>query len=117
MQQLTTWDGDSQKFKILASGSNWKLVMKLNNNKCIGPRLGMTTSGTWMEVQDCNGGNAQAWTVMPDVQTGAFTFKNVAAGRCLDVTGASTAEGARMQIWDCVTALPSQKFKIQAYGL
>ena len=23
-----------------------------------------------MEVQDCNGGNAQAWTVMPDVQTG-----------------------------------------------
>ena len=115
VQQFTTWDGDSQKFKILASGSNWKLVMKLNSNKCVGPRLNQTTAGTWLEVQDCNGSNTQAWTVTPDVQTGAFKFKNVAANRCLDVTGASTAEAARMQLYDCIASLPSQKFKIQAY--
>ncbi|NJP96992.1 PHB depolymerase family esterase [Nonomuraea sp. FMUSA5-5] len=33
--------------------------------------------------------------------TGASTIKNVASGRCLDVAGASQANGAQAQIWDC----------------
>jgi poly(hydroxyalkanoate) depolymerase family esterase len=31
----------------------------------------------------------------------AGTIKNVASGRCLDVAGASQANGAQTQIWDC----------------
>ncbi|SPL91880.1 Endo-1,4-beta-xylanase A precursor [[Actinomadura] parvosata subsp. kistnae] len=33
--------------------------------------------------------------------TGASAIKNVASGRCLDVAGASQANGAQAQIWDC----------------
>ena len=114
VQQYATFDGESQKLSILASGSNWKLAMKANSNKCITPRANGTANGTQLEIQDCVGTGAQAWTVTPDVQTGSFIFRNVASGRCLDVAGGSPADWARMDLWDC-QAGSNQKFKVQAY--
>jgi len=87
--------------------------MKTNNAKCVGPVANGTVNGTLLEVQDCNGGNNQAWTVTADTATGAFTYKNVASGRCLDVVGGSTADGTRMEIWSC-NGGSNQKFKIQS---
>jgi hypothetical protein len=102
VQQYTSWDGDPQKFNILASGSNWKITMGINNAKCIGPVGNGTGNGTQMEVQDCVAGSAnQAWSATSDGTTGSTIFKNVASGRCLDVTGNTSANGARMQLWDC----------------
>ena len=40
VDQYATFDGDAQKFNILASGSNWKIVLKANNAKCVGPVAG-----------------------------------------------------------------------------
>jgi hypothetical protein len=114
VQQYSSWEGDPQKFNILSSGSNWKIAMKLNNAKCVGPASNGTGNGTLMEVQDCNGGNNQAWTVTANAGNGAFTFKNVASGRCLDVNGVSTADGARIQLWDC-SGQTNQQYKIQSY--
>jgi len=114
VQQYSSWDGDPQKFNLLASAGNWKIAMKANNNKCLDVVGGGTANGTQVEIQDCDGTTAQAWTITPDVQTGAFKFKHVASGRCLDVTGWSTADGARMEIYDC-TGGANQKFKVQAY--
>ena len=34
---VRSWDGDPQKFNILSSGSNWKIAMTANNNKCLNP--------------------------------------------------------------------------------
>ena len=114
MQQYSSWDGDPQKFKILASGSNWKIAMKANSNKCLDVQNGGTANGTVMEIQDCDGSIDQAFTVTTDAQTGAFQFKNVKSGRCLDVTGWSGADGARMEIYDCNNGA-NQRFKVQAY--
>jgi hypothetical protein len=114
VMQYASWDGDSQKFNILAAGSNWKIAMKANNSKCLDVVGGGTSNGTPVEIQDCDGTVDQAWTITPDVQTGAFRFKHAKSGRCLDVPAASTADGARLQIYDCFSS-NSQKFKIQAY--
>jgi ricin-type beta-trefoil lectin protein/GLTT repeat-containing protein len=114
VQQYASWEGDPQKFNILASGSNWKITMKANNAKCVGPVSNGTGNGTMMEIQDCNGGSGQAWSVTANASNGAFTFKNVASGRCLDVTGKSTADGARMEIYDC-NGQTNQQFKVQSY--
>ena len=88
--------------------------MKANTSKCLNVKGGGTANGTQVEIKGCDGSTNQAWTVTPDVQTGAFKMKHVKSGRCLDVPGGSGADGARMQIYDCVTA-NSQKFKVQAY--
>jgi hypothetical protein len=112
--QYASGDGDPQKFNILASGSDWKIAMKTNNNKCLSVVGGGTTNGTQVEIRDCNGTADQAWAITPDVQTGAFRFKHVKSSRCLDVPGGSGADGARIDIYDCLGS-NSQKFKIQAY--
>ena len=114
VQQYASWDGDPQKFNILSSGSNWKIAMTANNNKCLNPIGSSTANGTQIEIRDCDGSSAQAWSVTADANTGAFTFKNVKSGRCLDVTGKSQSDGARMEIWDC-SGGSNQKFAVQAY--
>ena len=86
--------------------------MKTNTNKCIGPAGNGTGNGTAMEIQDCNGGNGQAWTAtLVSGTTDTFNFKNKASNRCMDVSGASGADGARMQLWDC-TGGNNQKFAV-----
>jgi hypothetical protein len=112
VQQWTNNTGPAQKFKVLASGSNWKIAMTVNTNKCIGLAYNGTANGSAAEIQDCNGSNNQAWTAtLVSGTTDTFTFKNVAANRCLDVQGLSTADGARLQIYDCVGG-NSQKFAV-----
>jgi hypothetical protein len=88
--------------------------MTINTNKCIGVVGNGTANSTMAEIQDCNGGAAQAWNVtLVSGTTDTFTFKNAAANRCLDVQGNSTADGTRLQIYDC-TGGNNQKFAAQA---
>ena len=111
VQQWQSHSGDGQQFFLLASGSNWKIAMKANQNKCLGPAGNGTGNGTMMEVQDCNGSNNQAFIVTVP-STGVYTFKNVAANRCVDVVGPSTANGTRIHLWDCNNQ-NNQKFAAQ----
>ena len=117
VQQYSSWETAGQKFNVLASGSNWKIAMSGNTAKCVGPRGNGTVNSTVMEIQDCNGTTAQAWTVTADEKmSGSFQFKNVASGRCLDVSGASTSNTALMQLYDCKSYYTAnQRFKVQAY--
>jgi hypothetical protein len=99
VQQYNTITGGSgQKFTLKASGSNWAIAMGVNVNKCIAPTG--TGNGAWVQVQDCNNSNSQAWTAGV-MATGVYKFTNVASGRCLAVSGNSTAAGAGMMIYDC----------------
>ncbi|MEV4709815.1 endo-1,4-beta-xylanase [Micromonospora sp. NPDC049374] len=57
---------------------------------------------------DCAGNKKPAYTAVLDTLNGGSTpnptgnrFRNDASGRCLDVNGASSANGAQMIIWDC----------------
>ena len=112
VQQWGTNTNTAQKFAILASGSNWKIAMTINTNKCVGLAYNGTGNSTVAEIQDCNGGNNQAWTVtLVSGTTDTFNFKNVAANRCLDVQGVSGADGARLQIYDC-NGGNNQKFAV-----
>ena len=107
VQQYDGYGGDPQKLVLKDSGKgNVKLTMKANNNKCVGPKGGTPAHGVKLEVQDCNGGNAQAWiTGETSAGSGVFMLKNVAApGLCVDVTGASSANGAAMQVANCTGA-------------
>ncbi|MGW3594939.1 ricin-type beta-trefoil lectin domain protein, partial [Streptomyces sp. NPDC005167] len=47
-----------------------------------------------VQLYDCNGSAAQRWTVAADGSIQAL-------GSCLDVTSASTANGAKVQLYTC----------------
>jgi hypothetical protein len=113
VQQFSPTNTDNQRFTIQKNGSNWKIAMKANTNKCIGPAGNGTANTTRIEIQDCNGGPAQDWNITADANTGAFQLKNVASNRCLDVSGASTADGAPMQLYDC-QGQGNQRFKLSS---
>jgi hypothetical protein len=104
VQQYDSWGGDPQKLVLKDAGKgNVKLTMKANNNKCVGPKGHAKAPGTKLEVQDCNGGDDQAFiTGETAAGSGVFMLKLVGApGLCVDVTGASTANGAAMQLMNC----------------
>ncbi|MDZ5447651.1 chitosanase [Micromonospora sp. 4G57] len=63
--------------------------------KCVDVAGANPANGTPVQLWDCNGTAAQAWTV------GNADDSVRALGKCLDVTAASTADGARVQLYDC----------------
>jgi glucosylceramidase len=111
IQQYAANNADAQKFTIQKQNANWKIALKANTNKCFGPQGKNKANATRIEVQDCDSSPEQEWNITADANTGAFQIKNIAAARCLDVSGASTADGAPMQIYDC-TGANNQKFKL-----
>ncbi len=99
VRQLGRPPGQKLVLKDAGKG-NVKLTMKANTNKCLGPRATRKTAGTKLEVQDCNGGDDQAFiTGETAAGSGVFMLKVVGApGLCVDVAGAGTANGTAMDI-------------------
>src|SRR4051794_41417215 len=62
--------------------------------KCVDVAGANTANGTAVQLWDCNGTNAQQWTVGSDGTLRAL-------GKCMDVTSAGTANGTQVQLWDC----------------
>ena len=119
VQQYASWNGTPQMFNLLADGSNWHIAMNANNAKCLdlvggGSNLG---NGTQIAVNDCQSGDTEpGLDDHADPTSGAFVFKNVQSGRCLDESGYNTASGLPMQIWDC-SGGANQKLFVQAYPM
>ncbi len=75
-----------------------------------------TGNGTKLQVNTCFSGRmSQMFTVTADAMTGAFVFKNVASGRCLEEPGSNTASGVLPDIWDC-NGGNNEKWNVQAYS-
>jgi len=117
LQIYSTWNGDPQKFIVADAGNgNVKFTMKLNTNKCIGPRANGTTAQTILEVQDCGAGNwNQAWMSSEQgAGSGIFVYRNAAApSMCMDVSGGGTNNGAQMILYWCNGGL-NQQYKVLA---
>jgi hypothetical protein len=118
-QQWGSWNGSPQMFNLIADGSTWRIAMNVNNAKCLDLVGGGSNlaNGTQLAVNDCKAGDpSQNWSVTPDPASGAFIFKNVQSGRCLDEPNWNTANGVQMDTWDC-NGQTNQKIFIQAFPL
>ncbi|WP_051943942.1 chitinase [Streptacidiphilus rugosus] len=62
--------------------------------KCVDVAGANSANGTAVQLYDCNGTNAQSWTV-------AANGSLQALGKCMDVTAAGTANGTQVQLYDC----------------
>uniref|UniRef100_UPI000A3FE426 ricin-type beta-trefoil lectin domain protein n=1 Tax=Streptomyces lushanensis TaxID=1434255 RepID=UPI000A3FE426 len=62
--------------------------------KCVDVAGASNANGTPVQLYDCNGSNAQRWTVASDGTLRAL-------GKCLDIVERGTADGALVQLWDC----------------
>ncbi|SEG74767.1 chitinase [Actinacidiphila yanglinensis] len=62
--------------------------------KCVDVASASSANGAAVQLYDCNGTNAQTWTVGSDGSLQAL-------GKCMDVTAAGTANGTKVQLYDC----------------
>lgn len=62
--------------------------------KCMDVAAANNANGTPVQLYDCNGSEAQRWTVGTDGTIRAL-------GKCLDVASGGTADGTPVQLWDC----------------
>ena len=76
--------------------------------KCVDVRAANSADGTPVQLYDCNGTNAQAWTVASDGSIQAL-------GKCLDITNQGTTAGTPIQLWTCWGGA-NQKWVPQANG-
>ncbi|MGF1426309.1 ricin-type beta-trefoil lectin domain protein [Kitasatospora sp. LaBMicrA B282] len=68
-----------------------------NGAKCMDDNNAATADGTKVQVWDCNGSQAQKWSLGAD---GAVHI----LGKCLD--GSAGTAGTKLQIWDCNSTSP-----------
>jgi glucosylceramidase len=62
--------------------------------KCVDVAGAGTANGTAIQLFDCNGSNAQRWTV-------AAGGSLQALGKCMDLVSGGTANGTQVQLFDC----------------
>lgn len=65
---------------------------------------GSDEDGTVIQLVRCHGGPAQHFTL-----NGAGDLVNLGSGKCVDVTDMETANGTRLQLWEC-GGTPNQKW-------
>jgi hypothetical protein len=64
------------------------------SNKCMDDHFSSAASGNPVDLWDCNGTDAQAWTSWSDGRITIF-------GKCLDIVGNGTGNGTPVDLWDC----------------
>jgi hypothetical protein len=78
--------------------------------KCVDVAGANSANGTPVQLYDCNGTNAQNWTV------GNSDNSIQALGKCMDVTAAGTANGTKIQLYDC-NGTNAQKWTVSGGAL
>ncbi|HEV8565661.1 MAG TPA: ricin-type beta-trefoil lectin domain protein [Actinoplanes sp.] len=78
--------------------------------KCVDVAGANSANGTPVQLYDCNGTNAQNWTV------GNSDNSIQALGKCMDVIPAGTANGTKIQLYDC-NGTNAQKWTVSGGAL
>ena len=112
---------DAQLWKIESVGSGSYKVISKCNNLSLDISGGYSANGTNVQVYEWNGSNAQIFSFENDnpvvaeksIDDGVYRINSkLGNNKCLDIDGASKADGANLQIWDKVDA-DQQKFEVK----
>jgi len=74
------------------------------NGFCLDVNKNGTADRTPVDIFACNQGKNQQWTLTPITSgpaKGKTELKSVQSGKCLDIKGASTANGTQLEIFTC----------------
>jgi O-glycosyl hydrolase len=85
------------------------VIVGVGSGRCVDVPNQSQTSGTQVELWDCNGGSNQQWT-----STSAGELR-IYGGYCLDAAGQGTSPGTKVDIWTCGGGA-NQKWTVNADG-
>ncbi|MBV8865718.1 MAG: RICIN domain-containing protein, partial [Acidobacteriaceae bacterium] len=111
MQQWDCLGGDNQKLRFTPVPGGYKITAEnsgLQLGVSGGP--GATQDGVQIVQEQFRGASNEIWQVRPTLD-GFFSIIPLNSGKCLDVTGVSTKNGATIQQWTC-TGGENQKWQL-----
>jgi hypothetical protein len=118
VQQWTDNGTAAQQFRLERSAGNRYALVNANSGKCVDVASAGTADGTNIQQWTCNGTAAQAFFLYPRgaaaasvLPIGQYTARAASSGLCLDIAGASTADGAKAQQSACSAGAASQSFE------
>jgi len=96
-----------QTFQFTAAGADYTIA-PLGGSGCLGVPAGALADGTPVQLAaTCTGGTEQRF-LATTVADGVYQLKNEQTGKCVDVSGASKANGKAIIIWPCHNGLNQQ---------
>lgn len=113
LQQWTCHGGSNQQFDLSYAGNGRYEVRATHSGKCVDLNGGWTHEGNEVQQYSCNGSNAQRWKI--DGHTdGSVLFKSALdTNKIWDVIDASTAPGAKVQIWSLNSSAPNKHWRME----
>jgi hypothetical protein len=115
------WDDNgtaAQQFRLERTAGNRYTLVNLNSGKCVDVAAASSADGAKVQQYTCNGTRAQQFLLYPRGATatsvlpiGQYQAKAASSSLCLDIAGASTADGAKAQQSPCSPASVSQAFE------
>jgi hypothetical protein len=101
----------NQEWQLQAQGNgHYSIATRNAPGEVLDVTDGGTANGNLIQLWTYGGGANQQW--MPvSVGNGEYKLVGVGSGRCLDVPAASTANGVRLQIYDC-NGTAAQAFRL-----
>ncbi len=99
--------GANQQWQIVAAHAESVQIVSRLSGKCLG--VESAGAGTGIVQSHCDGADAQLWA------RAGSGFRNIADGLCLDVPGASLANGAKLIGWICNGGI-NQTWRYEAPG-
>lgn len=113
--QWTKNGTDAQKWRIVYRPEGIAFISK-PSGLALDVEGASTAMGANIQLWYDNGTSAQAFELVPTdrssaVEEGAYTLQSLSEGTYVDVTGASEADGARLQLWEGNGSY-AQKFKV-----
>jgi hypothetical protein len=101
VDQWTCVGGTNQEFRLTPVTGGYKITAR-NSNWNLGVQGGPSVLANGARILQglFNGGSNQIWVITRG-SDGFYTLKPENSGKCLDVSGASTADGAGIQQYTC----------------
>jgi hypothetical protein len=115
LQQWKCNEGPNQRFVLQGQGNDEFLLMNPNSGKCAAVSGNTAANGTAIVLATCDAGS-KAQRFRKEASSGQF-FHFVSARStsdakaCLDVNGASSDNGAKVQVWRC-NSTAAQNWKV-----
>jgi hypothetical protein len=106
----------NQVFTLQPLGNGYLRIVPRHSGGCLEIAVASQYNGALLQQWGCNGSSQQSWqTSFVENAGGAEYIKLIPkhSGKCLDVLGGSTADGASVGQWDCNTTA-QQKWTLQS---
>ncbi len=108
-------DNTNQLFTLEPVG-NYYQIKHAATGKCLDVFNEYTASGTKVQLWTCGSGTNQLWSISSNSSTSNgrdFKIVGVGSGKCIDLSGGQSTNGAQIQIWTCDSTNTNQNFALK----